>query len=161
MEALTIVLVAVAGLVFGSFLNVVIYRLPRDQSLVRPPSTCPGCGVRIKPYDNVPVLSYFVLRGRCRSCGRKISAVYPLVEALTAGGFLLVYFNSGRALSLEFFAGCLFTSALIALGFIDYFHQILPDAITMPGLAPGSCCSFTAATCSSARRRAWAWATSR
>jgi len=142
MEALTIVLVAVAGLVFGSFLNVVIYRLPRDQSLVRPPSTCPGCGVRIKPYDNVPVLSYFVLRGRCRSCGRKISAVYPLVEALTAGGFLLVYFNSGRALSLEFFAGCLFTAALIALGFIDYFHQILPDAITMPGLALALAYSF-------------------
>jgi leader peptidase (prepilin peptidase)/N-methyltransferase len=134
MEALTIVFLAVAGLVIGSFLNVVIYRLPRDQSLVRPPSTCPGCGARIKPYDNIPILSYFILRGRCRSCGTRISAVYPLVEALTAAGFLLVYFTFGRALDLRFFAGCLFTCALIALGFIDYFHQILPDAITLPGL---------------------------
>ena len=142
METLIIILIAVAGLVFGSFLNVVIYRLPRDMSLVRPPSTCPACGARIKPYDNVPVFSYLALRGRCRSCGRKIPAVYPLVEALTAGGFLLVYFNSGRLLGLEFYAGCLFTAALIVLGFIDYFHQILPDAITMPGLVLALAYSF-------------------
>jgi leader peptidase (prepilin peptidase)/N-methyltransferase len=142
MEALTFVLVAIAGLVWGSFLNVVIYRLPREMSLVRPPSTCPGCGVRIKPYDNVPVLSYLWLGGKCRSCGRSISPVYPLVEAITALGFILVLDQSGRALSLEFFAGCLFTSALIALGFIDYFHQVLPDAITMPGLALALVYSF-------------------
>jgi leader peptidase (prepilin peptidase)/N-methyltransferase len=142
MEALTFVLVAIAGLIWGSFLNVVIYRLPREMSLVRPPSTCPGCGVRIKPYDNVPVLSYLWLGGKCRSCGRSISPVYPLVEAITALGFILVLDQSGRALSLEFFAGCLFTSALIALGFIDYFHQVLPDAITMPGLALALVYSF-------------------
>ena len=128
------ILVGVFGLVWGSFLNVVIFRVPRGMSLLRPPSTCPGCGTRIKPYDNVPILSYLILRGKCRACGRPISPVYPTVEALTAVAFLLVYFRSGRLLSLEFLAGSLFASALIALGFIDYFHQILPDAITMPGL---------------------------
>ncbi len=142
MEALTFVFIVIAGLVWGSFLNVVIYRLPRKLSLVRPPSTCPGCGARIKPYDNVPVLSYLWLGGKCRSCGRGISPVYPLVEALTALGFILVFCRSGRTAGLEFFAGCLFTSALITLGFIDYFHQVLPDAITMPGLVLALVYSF-------------------
>jgi len=134
METVTIVLIAVFGLVWGSFLNVVIYRVPRGMSLLRPPSSCPGCGARIKPYDNVPVLSYIVLRGKCRRCGRPISPVYPTVEALTALAFILVHIGSGRGLGLEFAAGCLFASLLIVLGFIDYFHQILPDEITMPGL---------------------------
>ena len=134
METMTLVLVAAAGLVFGSFFNVVIYRLPRELNLSRPPSSCPGCGARIKPYDNIPVLSYLVLGGKCRGCGRKISPVYPAVELLTAAGFVLVHLHAGRALNLEFFAGCLFTSALVVLGFIDAYHQILPDAITMPGL---------------------------
>jgi leader peptidase (prepilin peptidase)/N-methyltransferase len=142
METMIIIFVAVAGLVLGSFFNVVIYRLPRGLSLIRPPSSCPGCGARIKPYDNVPVLSYLVLGGKCRECGRKISAVYPAVEALTAVGFVLVYFHSGRALGLEFFAGCVFTSALIVLGFIDYSHQILPDTVTLPGLALALAYSF-------------------
>jgi len=134
METMTVVFVAVAGLVFGSFFNVVIYRLPRGLSLIKPPSSCPGCGARIRPYDNVPVLSYLILGGKCRHCGRRISSVYPVVEALTGIGFVLVYFNAGRMLGLEFFAGCIFTSALIVLGFIDYYHQILPDAVTLPGL---------------------------
>lgn len=142
METLTLVFVAAAGLVFGSFFNVVIYRLPRGLNLSRPPSACPGCGVRIKPYDNIPVLSYLLLGGKCRACGRKISRVYPAVEALTALGFVLVYLNAGRALSLEFFAGCLFTSALIVLGFIDAFHQILPNAIILPGLVLALAYSF-------------------
>lgn len=142
METMTVIFVAVAGLVLGSFFNVVIYRLPRGLSLMRPPSSCPGCGARIKPYDNVPVLSYLVLGGKCRKCGRKISAVYPTVEALTALGFVLVFFNTGRALGLEFFAGCVFTSALVVLGFIDYYHQILPDAVTLPVLALALVYSF-------------------
>jgi len=137
-----IALIALFGLVWGSFLNVVIYRLPLGMSLLRPPSTCPSCGTRIKPYDNVPVLSYLFLRGRCRKCGRPISAVYPAVEALTALAFILVFLRAGRLLDLEFIAGCLFASALIALGFIDYFHQILPDAITMPGLVLALVYSF-------------------
>jgi leader peptidase (prepilin peptidase) / N-methyltransferase len=134
METMTLFLIVLAGLVWGSFLNVVIYRLPRGLSLVRPPSSCPGCEARIRPADNIPVLSYILLGGKCRSCGRGISPVYPLVEGLTALGFVLVYAASGRVVGLEFAAGCVFTSALIALGFIDYSHQILPDAITLPGL---------------------------
>jgi len=121
------------GLVWGSFLNVVIYRLPRGQSLMWPPSSCPQCRTRIKPYDNIPILSYILLRGRCRSCGLKISLIYPLVEAATPLCFLLLY--SRFALSFHFFASCLFVSALIALCFIDLYHQTLPDEITLPGLA--------------------------
>lgn len=131
---MTLLFVALFGLVIGSFLNVVIHRLPRDLSLVRPPSSCPGCGARIRPYDNIPVLSYIVLRGKCRDCGHRISPQYPAVEALTAAGFVLVYLQGGRAVGLDLVAGCVFTSALVALGFIDYHHQILPDAITLPGL---------------------------
>lgn len=142
METMTLIFIAVFGLVFGSFLNVVIYRLPRGKSLMRPPSSCPGCGAQIKPYDNIPVLSYIILGGKCRKCGRRISAVYPAVEALTALGFVLVYFNAGRVLGLEFVAGCVFMSALIALGFIDYDHQILPNAITLPGLVLALVYSF-------------------
>ena len=134
MATLTIVFVALFGFVFGSFLNVVIYRLPRGLNLSRPPSACPGCHSAIRPCDNIPLLSYLILRGKCRSCGRKISPEYPAVEALTAAGFLLVHFCVGPAFGLDFVAGAVFTCALVALGFIDYHHQILPDAITLPGL---------------------------
>jgi len=134
METMTLLLIVLAGLVWGSFLNVVIHRLPLGQSLVRPPSSCPACGARIRPADNIPVLSYLLLGGKCRRCRRAISPVYPLVEIMTALGFVLVYIASGRVVGLEAVAGGLFTSALIVLGVIDYFHQILPDAITMPGL---------------------------
>ena len=127
------IIVVLFGLVWGSFLNVVIYRLPRGQSLMWPPSSCPKCRTRLRPYDNIPVLSYLLLRGRCRSCGLKISPVYPFVEALTALSFLLVQWRF--AFGLHFLASCLFTSALIVLCFIDLSHQILPDEITLPGLA--------------------------
>jgi len=136
-ETLRIILVVVVGLVWGSFLNVVIYRLPRDLSLVRPPSSCPKCGRRIKWYDNIPVLSYLLLGGKCRFCGTKISAVYPLVETLTAACFVVVYFHNLRFFDLQFFADCIFVSALIALGFIDYFHQVIPDHISIPVLILG------------------------
>ncbi len=133
METLILVFVVLIGLAVGSFLNVVIYRLPRGGSLVRPPSTCPGCGARIKPYDNVPVLSWLWLRGRCRACKKKISPVYPLVEALTAAALAGVFLAGGRAMGFPFVAACVFTAGLIALGFIDFFHQILPDEITLGG----------------------------
>lgn len=126
------VIILLFGLAWGSFLNVVIYRLPRGQSLVRPPSSCPRCGKRIRAYDNIPVLSFLLLGGRCRFCGARISVVYPVVEILTALCLLLLY--NQYSLSLHFFASSLFASALIVLGFIDYFHQILPDEITLPGL---------------------------
>jgi leader peptidase (prepilin peptidase)/N-methyltransferase len=130
MEA--IILIVVFGLIWGSFLNVVIYRLPRDISLLRPPSSCPHCGKQIKFYENIPIFSYLVLRGKCGSCQAKISPVYPMVEALTALCFWLIY--QQYPLSPHFFVSCLFASALIVLAFIDYFHQILPDEITLPGL---------------------------
>jgi leader peptidase (prepilin peptidase)/N-methyltransferase len=127
-----IILIVVFGLVWGSFLNVVIYRLPRGLSLLRPPSSCPHCGKQIKFYENIPILSYLVLRGKCGNCKANISPAYPLVEALTPFCFLLVYMQ--YSLSPHFFASCLFASALIVLGFIDYHHQILPDEITLSGL---------------------------
>jgi leader peptidase (prepilin peptidase)/N-methyltransferase len=127
------IIIVLFGLVWGSFLNVVIYRLPRGQSLLWPPSSCPQCRTRIKPYDNIPVLSYLLLRGKCRSCGLKISFAYPLVEAITPLCFLLL--NGRFGLSFHFFASCLFASALIALCLIDFYHQVLPDEITLPGLA--------------------------
>lgn len=130
MEKVFIILI---GLAWGSFLNVVIYRLPAGMSLIRPSSSCPRCRSPIKPYDNIPVLSYLLLRGRCRSCGGRISPVYPLVEMLTALSFFLLSFRF--PLSVHFVAACLFSSGLIILGMIDFFHQIIPDEITMPGLA--------------------------
>jgi leader peptidase (prepilin peptidase)/N-methyltransferase len=126
------VIILLFGLVWGSFLNVVIYRLPLGLSLLWPPSSCPQCKTRIKPYDNIPVLSFFILGGKCRVCGAKISPTYLLVEVLTPLCFLLLY--SRFSLSFDFFASCLFASILIALGFIDFYHQILPDEITLPGL---------------------------
>ncbi len=126
------VIVILVGLAWGSFLNVVIYRLPHGQNLMWPPSSCPQCQTRIKPYDNIPVLSYLLLRGRCRACGVRIPLTYPLVELLTSLCFLLLYVHF--SMSVHFIASCIFASALIAIGFIDFFHQIIPDEITIPML---------------------------
>ncbi|NOR14917.1 MAG: prepilin peptidase, partial [Candidatus Aminicenantes bacterium] len=128
-EALIIVLF---GMSWGSFLNVVIYRLPHGLNLAHPPSRCSQCETPIKVYHNIPVISFLLLRGKCRYCQAKIPFSYVLVEILTPLCFLLLY--SRFSLSPHFFASCLFASALIALGFIDYYHQILPDQITLPGL---------------------------
>jgi leader peptidase (prepilin peptidase)/N-methyltransferase len=128
----TIIIIICFGLAWGSFLNVVIYRLPLRMSLGKPSSSCPHCNEKIKFYDNIPVFSFLLLRGKCRHCKGRISLRYPLVELLTAVSFLLLY--SQHSLSFFFFASCLFTCALIALGFIDFYHQILPDEITLPGL---------------------------
>ncbi len=128
----TIIIIVCFGLAWGSFLNVVIYRLPLRMSLFKPSSSCPHCNQKIKFYDNIPVLSFLLLRGKCRHCKGRISLRYPLVELLTAVCFLLLF--SQYSLSFFFFASCLFACALIALGFIDFYHQILPDEITLPGL---------------------------
>jgi len=140
MEAIDLVFVVLFGLLWGSFLNVVIYRLPAGKSLLRPRSSCPRCGVPIKPYDNVPVLSYLWLGGRCRSCRKRIPLVYPLVELLTVGCLLILYLTFG--LTLHFLACALFVTSLIVLGFIDFFHQVLPDAVTLPGLGLAVLYSF-------------------
>lgn len=136
----TIILIAVFGLSWGSFLNVIIYRLPRRISLVKPPSSCPRCHQKIRFYDNIPLLSFILLGGKCRHCNARIPLSYPLVELLTPLGLLLLY--SKYALSFGFIAASLFFSALIILGFIDFYHQILPDEITLPALALALIYSF-------------------
>jgi len=138
MEAL--ILVVLCGLAWGSFLNVVIYRLPAGLNLAKPPSSCPSCHARIKPYDNIPVFSYLLLRGKCRQCGTPIPFSYVLVEVLTPAAFVGLYLH--YSLSFFFFASCLFATALIVLGFIDYRHKILPDKITFPGIALALVYSF-------------------
>jgi len=125
-------LMAVLGAMIGSFLNVVIHRLPLEQSIVFPNSNCPKCRKPIKPYDNIPILSFLALRGRCRSCGARISPRYPAVEALTAALFAAVTWHDGLSFVLAF--DLAFTASLIALVFIDAEHMILPNAITYPGI---------------------------
>ncbi len=123
---------AVLGAMIGSFLNVVIHRLPREQSIVLPKSACPGCGAAIHFYDNVPILSFVILRGRCRSCHRPISPRYPAVEALCALLFALVAWRDGLTFALPF--DIAFAASILALVFIDAEHMILPNAITYPGI---------------------------
>ncbi|HKQ98266.1 MAG TPA: prepilin peptidase [Candidatus Polarisedimenticolia bacterium] len=133
--AVLVVVAAALGLVVGSFLNVCIHRLPRDLSVVRPRSACPGCGAGIAWYDNVPLVSFILLGGRCRRCRAPIAARYPLVEAATGALWAGAVFFLGP--TLEGLVAALFGSALIALILIDAEHQILPDAITLPGIACG------------------------
>jgi leader peptidase (prepilin peptidase)/N-methyltransferase len=120
------------GLVIGSFLNVVIYRVPRRESIILPGSRCPRCGNPIKPYDNIPVASYLILRGRCRNCGIRISPIYPVVELLVAVLYLLLLIKDG--LTPVLIADLIFASFIVPLVFIDLEHQLLPNAITYPGL---------------------------
>ena len=123
------------GALIGSFLNVVAYRVPVGESLVSPGSHCPGCGAAVRPYDNVPVLSWLLLRGRCRNCGMRISPRYPLVELTTAIVFAAVVavrgFDNDLVLELPFVA------ALIALAAIDFDHKLLPNKIVYPLAAYG------------------------
>jgi len=123
------------GLVFGSFLNVCIYRLPRDLSVVRPRSTCPRCDHLIRAYDNIPVLSWLILRGRCRNCKAYISPRYLVVELLTAAIFLACYAHFGASLATLKY--CAFGFLLLGLIFTDAETHLLPDKMTLPGLALG------------------------
>ena len=125
----------VFGLVVGSFLNVCICRIPRGESVVFPRSHCPGCGAAIRPYDNVPLLSYLVLRGRCRSCGDHISFQYPVVELLT--GLLFYACAAVWSFTPPTFIYSLFLALLVILVFVDYQHQILPNVVTIPGTVAG------------------------
>jgi leader peptidase (prepilin peptidase) / N-methyltransferase len=123
------------GALIGSFLNVVAHRVPLGESLVSPGSHCPGCGAPVKPYDNIPVVSWLLLRGRCRNCGMRISPRYPLVELATAIVFAAVVavrgFDDDLVLELPFVA------ALIALAAIDFDHRLLPNKIVYPLAAYG------------------------
>ena len=127
--------ILVLGLAFGSFLNVCIYRLPRNLSVVRPRSTCPGCLQMIRSYDNIPVLSWLILGGRCRNCRIRISSRYLLVELLTGAIFLACYAHFGSSLATIKY--CALGFLLLGLIFTDAETQLLPDKMTLPGLALG------------------------
>lgn len=122
----------VLGLLVGSFLNVVIHRVPLGLSVVSPPSRCPSCEALIKPWDNIPVLSYIILRGRCRGCGTAISMRYPAVELLTGLLFMAIAWRFGETWWTPIY--CLFAAALISAAMIDIDHQIIPDGISLGGL---------------------------
>lgn len=126
------IIVFLLGSVVGSFLNVCIYRMPRSMSIVAPASRCPNCNTPIRPYDNVPILSYIFLGGRCRVCKAGISIRYPLVEFLNAALYVSAFWKFGLEWhTLVYFVFC---SALIVITFIDLDFQIIPDRITLPGI---------------------------
>ena len=128
------------GLVVGSFANVCIHRLPRRESVVSPPSRCPSCGALIRARDNVPILSWLLLGGRCRSCRAPISRRYPAVEA--ANGLLWLALAVLRGPRVETFVAMVLVTVLLVLSLIDLDHRLLPDAITLPGIAAGLAASF-------------------
>ncbi len=129
------VIVAAFGLVIGSFLNVCIYRMPRDMSIVFPSSRCPSCNGPIRAWDNIPVVSYLLLGGRCRHCKARISLRYPVVEGLNALLYVSVYWRYGWGWNAVVYS--LFCSALVVITFIDLDFQIIPDRITLPGIPLG------------------------
>ncbi|GAB6267284.1 MAG: A24 family peptidase [Smithella sp.] len=120
------------GAAIGSFLNVCIFRLPAETSIVKPRSQCPHCKHPLRYYDNIPLISFFFLRGKCRDCGGAISWRYPLVELITALLALLLFLKFG--LTLSFLIYFIFTAVLIVITFIDLDHQIIPDILTLPGI---------------------------
>ncbi len=123
------------GTIIGSFLNVLIYRIPRNESILNPPSHCPVCRHRLKWYDMIPVFSYIFLRGKCRYCGAKISFRYPLIEALT--GFAFVGIGLRYGWSLQFFEYITFSALLITVAFTDIFDGVVPDLVVVPGAVAG------------------------
>jgi leader peptidase (prepilin peptidase)/N-methyltransferase len=141
-RAIQVAFAAAFGAVAGSFLNVIIYRLPIGRSVVWPSSACPRCGRELSWYENIPIVSWLALRARCRTCGAGISVRYPIVEALTAAMFAGAwwYYGPGALLASRLVFGC----ALIALFAIDLEHHLLPNAITLPGIGAGFTFSLVA-----------------
>lgn len=140
MELTAYFIAIIVGLLFGSFTNVIIYRLPVGESIVFPPSHCPHCNEHLRAWDLVPVLSYLFLRGRCRYCAATISLRYPLVEILCVLLFTGIYLRWG--LTPETLVGWVFTVILLAAAFIDIDHGIIPDLLTYPGIVIGLVLSF-------------------
>jgi leader peptidase (prepilin peptidase)/N-methyltransferase len=126
-----LVVAAIGGLIVGSFLNVVVHRLPRGESLARPGSHCPRCDAPVRPYDNVPVVSWLALRGRCRACGERIAARYPLVETATAALFVAVVL--GRDSTVEIVLGLALVAVLLPAALIDLDHRKIPNRLLAPG----------------------------
>ena len=135
-----IILIFILGLIVGSFSNVCIYRIPRNESIIYPASHCPKCRSKIKPVDNIPLLSFILLKGRCRNCKSKISIQYPIVELLTGLIYLIIYLIYG--LSIQSLIYIILSSALIIIAFIDLNEQIVPDVISLPGIVIGFIISF-------------------
>jgi leader peptidase (prepilin peptidase)/N-methyltransferase len=133
--AVAAVLAGIFGAIIGSFLNVVAYRLPRGESLSHPPSRCPNCGAPVKPYDNIPVLSWLLLRGRCRNCGNPISARYPIVEAGT--GLLCALVVIVKGAEAEAIIGIVLVFILVPVTLIDLDTTTIPNKITYPGFVVG------------------------
>lgn len=131
---------ALLGLILGSFINVCIYRIPMKKSIVSPPSSCPCCGERIRFYDNIPLVSYLLLFGKCRHCQRHIPWSYPTVEALTSLLSMALFIKYG--LSFQYFLFLLFAASLVTVSFIDLNHQIIPDILSLPGIVIGLATSF-------------------
>jgi len=123
------------GAIVGSFLNVCIFRLPKEESIIWPGSHCPHCKKPIKFYDNIPLISYLLLRGKCRQCHGSISLQYSLVEGITAVSSLIVFMEFGPSLTYLFYFS--FVAALIVITVIDLYHQIIPDVISLPGIGVG------------------------
>ncbi|MGC8900317.1 MAG: prepilin peptidase [bacterium] len=144
MALIIYVFVSLFGLIIGSFLNVVIYRLPRHESIIHPGSHCPYCGNAIKPFDNIPVISYLILKGRCRYCKNKIPIRYPIVELTTAVLFTCLYIRYGMSIDTVVFF--ILGAGLIAITFIDLDHRIIPNAISYPGIVIGFVSSFFIST---------------
>ncbi len=140
METYWTVLFFILGAIIGSFLNVCIYRIPRERSIVRPGSSCPGCGTPIKFYDNIPFFSYIILRGRCRKCGEPISIRYLLVEIITALLFSVFFVVFG--FSIDLFVALAFLCLLVVISFIDLDFRIIPDTLSLGGLLLGVALSF-------------------
>jgi leader peptidase (prepilin peptidase)/N-methyltransferase len=141
-DAFFVAFATALGAIIGSFLNVLIYRLPLGRSVVWPASACPSCARALSWYENIPVLSYLALRARCRTCGARISIRYPLVELLTAAMFGVAwwYYGPGALLVSRLIFGCL----LIALFATDLDHHLLPNALTLPGIVVGVALSLVA-----------------
>jgi len=135
-----VIIIFMLGLVIGSFSNVCIYRIPKNESIVFPASHCASCQTPIKAMDNIPLLSYFLLKGKCRNCGENISIRYPIVEFLTGAVYILIFLIYGR--SLQTLVYTILSSALIIISFIDLDEQIIPDEISLSGIVIGFLISF-------------------
>jgi leader peptidase (prepilin peptidase) / N-methyltransferase len=131
----TLVAVVLFGLAIGSFLNVVIVRVPEGRSLWHPRSACPGCSAQLAWHDNIPVLSFLWLRGRCRKCGMRISRRYPIVEGVTAAALAAAYVAFGS--TGDFIVAAVLLATLVVVTAIDLQHQLIPDVITLPGIPVG------------------------
>ncbi len=135
-----IILLFILGLTVGSFSNVCINRIPKNESIIYPASHCPKCRSNITPKDNIPLLSYILLKGRCRNCKNRISIQYPVVEFLTGLVYLIIYLTYG--LNVQTLIYIILSSALIIIAFIDLNEQIVPDVISLPGIVIGFILSF-------------------